>query len=1640
MAAADIVDPFVQTSAAATQPAVVDPYSSTPSGGTPAPSAEIIDPFAPGYEAPKNPFLRGLRSSFAGGVAGAQATAALAANAVGATDLGKRELDAANDTQDAAGRDTMRVEDVHDLGSGADFLQYALGYLGSQLAINLGGGAAGRFLGRGVGGVLGGAASKMVGEQAGTLAGLGGSSLVQEIGQIYPDAVQQGVEDPIKRSLVGAGVAAAADILPEAYIAKRLGFLGNRLGGPGALGTALRTSASEGATEAFQTYVERASSGQPTTGPEANSDYLNSVVLGMFGGALLGGATGAAEHGAKSAVGGTDVSTPGAAPDVQAAEAAPPAPPDQASAFATHDATGPGNEPTTTGALTLDDNTPNEPAPVPDTAAGATKTPFSEPAPIVGEQPTAAATPELITPRVEGFQRSATDLIRDRAIAQGAKPIETIEDYTAARQAELDAGPLRPAPPVVGPATNIGGFEVVPHSMDLDMPQPKAAVTSSFIVDPFTPTAQPDAKIELESRAATQPATQFGQNDPVSLAQQGATAAQIDDVLRAQGDRAISHIETMLGTPDHLRITTYLADRGAGGITLSQLKDVISLNLQAKDVLSVANHEGFHYLEHRVLPQRDLDAVKNAFRPGADHFNQLIDKAQAYDRANGTNIEQKVRAVPAEARAYAFEMWSRGEFEPKGVVKRTFGALKRTIERVQNFMSGMGFTSYEDVFRAIQRGHYARKYGSPLSVTNLDVPPAVHLQSQTSVAQMADMAREGGIPRIQLNARIAELLDNSHATGDLKDRFVERTRQEARGAMGSLKRAYMSYVSSGENLARHSAGYKNVFQSLTAYAQRKNRLIADSIEKHLSHWVKGASEQDKVVVSQALLERTVNAYAPGSQGYLAIYQRLTAAQRAMFDQATEMIGGRLEAEFEADKAIYSRALSPDQFAEWAQNRRAQLDRLKEQGYFPERRYGDHVVHAYIESPDGKKLTLYYTQHVREADARVEEGEVRKALAAEPEVKVEYGYRYRAELDGSLSFQQFVDMASRHGISLSQQERERLAKALISADSVRRNRIFQRKNIAGYSEDGMRVLAEFGVTMANKIAYHEIGSAVNDAIAGRPVDIRFDNTGAVSSTTTPNVDLWKGDGEMGGYFRNLSDQTAAFVLSPRETNAASRALRGLASVQFLGGSFAAGMVQLSSMAMNTTPWLTQYTGYTDAFTRSFSGYKTAMANHKALTDLPTLLNEAVHIPGVDEVEGLRHALQIAAQDGTTLDTEIYQIMGLSRGQEYSFSGRVQSAIKVWMTPFRITEQWNRGGTFIASFKLAKELGKSNDDAYKFAQDAVYATQFRYDEANRPALARSNVGSLLFVFKSYPIFMLETMAHLAKVSPKSAVVMMLSLAMMSGVEGLPFAEDIENLLDTLAYRLFNSPFNTKRALRNVLKSGSEALAGTDLSSVMMHGVANELTDLQFASRVGMGNLIPGTRIGAADADYKRVMGEILGPVGTIVTGTLNAADALNKGQFTEAAKQGLPLAGQNFVKGAEQWQHGYATDLGGRKLVDVSGWESFWQAMGFSSSALGKAYDADRIDKQDMAFYKVLQGDFTKNLVKAIRDGDTQGVHDITSAVTAWNQSHPEMPVSISAAGIRRDVIAAGLPINQRTFQTLPKQLRGESEYALGLEHR
>lgn len=940
-------------------------------------------------------------------------------------------------------------------------------------------------------------------------------------------------------------------------------------------------------------------------------------------------------------------------------------------------------------------------------------------------------------------------------------------------------------------------------------------------------------------------------------------------------------------------------------------------------------------------------------------------------------------------------------------------------------------------------------------------PPRLELFSKAAYAERDRWVQDGNFSREAQMHRVAELIKSADVPEENVRSLFGRVAQGGESFVDAARRKMTAFVS-GEQMSRNSAAYGNGHRALTAFDQRKKRLISQATEQALASW-KDAPVAAQGNVSNALLDRTMASAREGSAEYNTIRERLSQAERRMFDDATKMVRDQLVAEFEADRNTYVRLLGassrtvydqwvaapnrdefyrglPDgdrAYVDWVQARDAQVNKLIDEGYFPERRYGDHAVTAYYKDPaSGRRVAILHEQFESKATARARlegAGDVaglKQILSSMPNVEVEYAFKYTPDVSGTVSFARFVDMASNIGIALNQSERERVARALIAADSARNNRVFRRENVPGASTQGLRVLSELAVSTASKIAYAELSPAIDASRKGYRVETQFMPDGTVRVAIDDRVKMWDLEGPRAGFYRTKLDEKINFVLAPRESSV-STTLRTMATMQFLGGSFAAAAVQLTSLPMIAAPALSQYTSITDANAKLFSAASWAATNGGVISDLRQLDDRSVSIPYLDNTHGLRDAMIVAAQDGTIIDTEIYEVMGLSRGQVGVFPSAVRKAMEKWMTPFRWSERTNRAATFIAAYRIGLDKNLAGKALYDFAQQAVYDTQFRYDEVNRPAIAHSPVGMLLMTFKTFPIYATEMLVKLGRTDKRAAAYMLLALFAFAGAEGLPFADDIMDIVDGVSQKVFGSPFSARRAVRNMAKDASEALLGADLSSIFMRGTANWLTGASIASRVGLGNLIPGTRILSADADFKKVGEEVLGPAFAAAVSWGGFADPFVKGDLEGALRNAPFLAVQNATKGVTAWSRGYAEDKGGRKVVDLSGWEAAMQAIGFTSNAATAAYDLDRIDREQKAFYLQTKRDIIGRLTKAINLKDDATVSETIQFVARWNEKNPDMPISITAQSLRRSVALAGLPVNERTLRSLPRALRGQS---------
>ena len=454
--------------------------------------------------------------------------------------------------------------------------------------------------------------------------------------------------------------------------------------------------------------------------------------------------------------------------------------------------------------------------------------------------------------------------------------------------------------------------------------------------------------------------------------------------------------------------------------------------------------------------------------------------------------------------------------------------------------------------------------------------------------------------------------------------------------------------------------------------------------------------------------------------------------------------------------------APDQGDRFMALHNAVVDRatkardLMDAGYMPLSRFGQYTVDVVGE--DGERL--FFGMYESKGDAN----RARVALATEfkgatitPGTMSQQDYKLFAGITPE-SLELFGNMLGLEGDGDKARDaafQEYLQRAKANQSALKR--LIHRQGIAGFSEDVGRVLASFVYSNARLAAGGLNAGTMDKAISNIP----------------------KREGELRDVAMGLRD----YIKDPQEEG---QAIRSMLFAQYLGGSVASAFVNMTQPFAVTIPWLSQY-----------GGIKSAGAQMtRALNDMRRSLTDK----GFKYEADLAAALQSAQDDGVVSPQEIHQLMAQARGTgslrvgDGTRTGDARAAAAnawertkvAWGQPFALAEQFNRRSTFIAAYRTAKERGMR--DPAEFARRAVLETQFLYSKASKPRWARGTVGGTLFTFKTYSISYLELMNRMwTQGGPegKRAVGWMLaSLMLMGGAGGLPFMEDLEDLIDGIA----------------------------------------------------------------------------------------------------------------------------------------------------------------------------------------------------------------------------------------------------------------
>lgn len=672
-----------------------------------------------------------------------------------------------------------------------------------------------------------------------------------------------------------------------------------------------------------------------------------------------------------------------------------------------------------------------------------------------------------------------------------------------------------------------------------------------------------------------------------------------------------------------------------------------------------------------------------------------------------------------------------------------------------------------------------------------------------------------------------------------------------------------------------------------------------------------------------------------------------------------------------------------------------VDRLKENGYAPLMRFGRYT--ATVRDEDGE--VLFFGMYESKWEMNRAARRLRADFAELPgEFSVETGSvptetwkLFRGVSPETIAI--FGEAAGMDDPALAQalQAYYRLATSNQSA----LKRLIQRKKVPGFSEDVTRVLAAFITSNARRgsgmMHFGEMKESVEAARKARQGDI--------------------------------ADHAARLVQYVQDPTEEAAQLKSLMFIQFLGGSLASALVNMTQPLSTTWPYLSSTSNPAAA----------AWQLKRAMATLAT--------PGGIKADSpLGRALKKADDEGVTMPQEMHDLQAeATRGLlDVLPMGRAAARrfLFVWGFMFSRAEMINRRITFVAAYNTATKMTQAQlakhgaESPYQFAANAVDQTQFVYNKANRPRWARGAVGGLLMTFKTYSVSYVELFKRMPA---REKALMMATMIALAGLSGLPFAEDVDDIVDAIGQRLgydTNVDAWKKRVLNEAFGDfarlfASEATAKTfaDQASAFtlngFSGLAGVPVDV--SGRLSMGNLIPATGLFRKDATSpQREIAEVAGPFGSWINGLIEAA----RGDPERA----FPVALANVVKAADMLETGYYRDRRNAVVVETTPADAAWKAVGLQPRGVAQQQRDSWTMQRRATLARTVEGEIAGEMAEAMFKRDREAFAAARQKLEDWNRRNPNTPIKIEERQIIQRLQSMQRTRQERLIRQAPPEMR------------
>lgn len=651
----------------------------------------------------------------------------------------------------------------------------------------------------------------------------------------------------------------------------------------------------------------------------------------------------------------------------------------------------------------------------------------------------------------------------------------------------------------------------------------------------------------------------------------------------------------------------------------------------------------------------------------------------------------------------------------------------------------------------------------------------------------------------------------------------------------------------------------------------------------------------------------------------------------------------------------------------------------------------------------------------------------------------------------LHYDEVMYSLSRLGIRLNPDERATLVKK-VTAQNTRARANLQRSGMAGWDEDVVRSASAFleqqAYTAANKEFRHQYDEILDnpanwegdparleelrlkwEAAKGSAKEIAareyfqekfyYDNAVASDDKFVTKGNYYK---DRAKSMIDWLDSTGDIVHADDiwTNNEWSVAARTWAALAQLGGSIATGVTQVLSLPTNSWAYLSAFNpkngfgvglgaGKAASLLLSY-GMKVGNFKYANLNYIEDQIKEMEKAGVERNRDGLTFSELNFLKDMTEeqrLDAAQFNAMtGTSRGRRITGNPTAQKFIQVWMFPFAYSEQFNRRVTLLAAYRgeydrqIAAGATPTQADiaARPVAIRALDITQGDYAQYNRPAFFRGGLQSFVYMYKQYPILMVQMLKNM---NYEGRIIMLGSLILLSGVRGIPGSDDLLDIVDGIAQRLGLKTGSIEKEFARLTNNVFGAELAAEINPIMMRGLLDHFTGWSFSNRLGLGDIIPGTGLLKPSATKQEILREVVNIAGaptSFLVGTFEYAFNTVPGVLT-GRKSFSSLMGDSPVRAIanlgdafKYHNTGAITDKKGYVVSqNATTWEIMGKAMGWHPSRAQAQMDWLMADSQEQAYMSMIKTEAVRRAVSARLSGNKEVEDEVKAYIKEWNTS-------------------------------------------------